>query len=282
MEPNVTDYAQPARASWRPTRLVRVIESYDTSMGTTKVKTDATFGYIKVLGNRQGPHALASEYVASSLAEWFGLSVPAFAILTLPVEACFDLPRNNRAQAGPAFISHHVQGRTWGGSEGELHDLENEADITRLVVFDTWVRNCDRHPPDLRTRTPNYANVYLADTDRPGRSRLLAIDHTHCFDGGRDFSERLSHIDRVQDEGTYGLFPAFRPFIDLGELIWCKSLLRSVERQHVDAIVAQIRPEWQVDGRAKDALAALVHERAGFLADRIDAGWLSGRTEVES
>ena len=53
---------------WQPTRLVRVIESYDTSMGTTHVKTDATFGYIKTMGNRQGPHCLASELVASSLA----------------------------------------------------------------------------------------------------------------------------------------------------------------------------------------------------------------------
>jgi hypothetical protein len=251
-------------------------------MGTTKVKTDATVGYIKVLGNRQGPHALASEFVASSLGDWFGLSVPAFAIFDLSAEACFDLPRDNRAQAGPAFISRHAQGRTWGGSEAELRDLENVTDITRLVVFDTWVRNCDRHPPNLETRKPSYANVYLADTDRPGRSRLLAIDHTHCFDCGRDFSEKLSHIDKVRDEGTYGLFPAFRPFIDLGELIWCKSLLRSVTREQVEAVVAQVPRQWAVDDRAGSALAALIYERAGFVADRIDSGWLAGGAEVES
>lgn len=263
----------PQPRTWQPTRLVRVEKSFDTSMGTTKVKTDATFGYLKAMGNRQGPHALASEFVASSLAKWFGLTVPEFALFDLPAEACFDLPRGAKAQPGPAFVSRHTPGRTWQGSATELRDLENPTDITRLMVFDTWVRNCDRHPPDLATRKPNYANVYLADTDRPGCSRLLAIDHTHCFDAGRDLSERLSDIAKVKDEATYGLFPAFEPFIDTGELHWCMSLLRSVTREMVDAVVARIPSRWEVDPRAAAALAAQIHGRAGFIADRINSGW---------
>lgn len=246
-------------------------------MGTTKIKTDATFGYIKAMGNRQGPHALASEFIASSLARGFGLTVPDFALLDLPADACFELPRGVRTQPGPASVSRHVQGRTWQGSETELRDLENQTDITRLIVFDTWVRNCDRHPPNLATRKPNYANVYLADTDRPGRSRLLAIDHTHCFDGGHDLSERLADIDKVKDEATYGLFPAFAPFIDTGELHWCLSLLRSVTREQVEAVIARIPPQWQVDAGIRGALAAQIHGRAGFIADRIYSGWPSRR-----
>lgn len=245
-------------------------------MGTTKIKTDATFGYIKALGNRQGPHALASEFVASSLAKWFGLAVPDFAIMHLPSEACFPLPRDATTETGPAFVSRHVQGRTWQGSVEELRDLENQTDITRLMVFDTWVRNCDRHPPDGSERKPNYANVYLGDTERPGRSRLYAIDHTHCFDCGRDFSERLSDIAKVKDEATYGRFPGFVPYIDLGELHWCMSLLRSVSRDMVDEVIAQIPPEWRVDSRAGAALADQICRRAGFMADRINSGWPEG------
>ncbi|MCW5777203.1 MAG: hypothetical protein KIS87_12265 [Phycisphaeraceae bacterium] len=266
----------PAPPPWRPTRLIRVVKSFDTSMGTTKAKTDASVGYLKALGNRQGPHALASEYLASSLAWWFGLSVPPFAILDLPADACFVLPRGVRTQPGPAFISRHVPGRTWQGSEAELRGLVNPTDVTRLMVFDTWVRNCDRHPPDLETRNPNYANVYLADTDNAAACRLMAIDHTHCFDAGRDFSERLSEIGKVKDERTYGLFPAFAPLIDPGELQWCKSLLRSVTREQVEEIVARIPREWEVDARAGAALVGLVHARAGFVADRIDSGWPTG------
>lgn len=276
------DQTRPIHPAWRPTRLIRVVESYDTSMGTTKIKTDATFGYIKALGNRQGPHALASEWVASSLARWFGLTVPDFAVLPLTQESCFALPRNGRTQAGPAWVSRHTSGRTWQGSETELRDLENPEDVTRLVVFDTWVRNCDRHPPDLSVRRPNYANVYLADTDRPGRSRLLAIDHTHCFDCGRDWSERLGEIDKVKDESTYGLFPSFAPFVDAGQLHWCMSLLRSVTRQQVEAIVSGVPREWGVDDRARDALVAQIHGRAAFVADRISSGWPLQRADATS
>lgn len=263
----------PSTSLWRPTKLLQVVESYDTSMGTTKIKTDATFAYVKAMGNRQGPHALATEYVASSLARWFGLTVPDFGILDLPPEVCFELPRGHRVQSGPAFVSRHVQGRTWGGSEAELRTLENVPDITRLMVFDTWVRNCDRYPPDPTTRKPNYENVYLADTEQPGRSRLLAIDHTHCFDRGRDLSERLGEIASVRDEYTYGLFPSFVPFIDLGELHWCMAMLRTVTREQVEALISRIPTQWEVSSGAATALAVQIHARAGFVADRIVSGW---------
>lgn len=250
-----------------------MVESYDTSTGATMVKTDATFAYLKALGNRQGPHALASELVATFLARWFGLTVPDFAVLHLTNDSCFALPQGAHTLPGPAFASRFVQSRLWGGSESELRAIENVSDITRLVVFDTWVRNCDRHPPDLTTRHPNYNNVLLAHTNRPKRSRLVAIDHTHCFDRGRDFSERLGHIDNIRDEGTYGLFPAFRPLIDPGELHWCMAMLRSLTREQVDAVIARIPAQWQVSDRAAAALAAQIHGRAGFVADRIHSGW---------
>lgn len=264
------------REPWRPTRLVRVIESYDTLMGTTRVKTDATFCYVKALGNRQGPHCLASELVASSLARWFGLTVPDFALLPLSNDDCFSLPRGARIRPGPAFVSRHVPGRTWGGSAVELVSVENPGDITRLVVFDTWLRNCDRHPPDLAKRKPNYANVYLADTESPGRLRLTAIDHTHCFDCGRDLTERLAGIENVKDESTFGLFPAFRPYLDAGELAWCKSLLRSVTLELAEEHLRLVPPEWQVPARAAAASARFIHGRAGFVADMIDCGWPIG------
>ena len=265
---------RPSPQTWQPTRLVRVVESYDTSTGTTKVATDATYGYLKALGNRQGPHVLAAELVASSLARWFGLTVPEFALIPLPADACFDLPRGARVQPGPAFVSRHVNGRTWGGSETELKMVENPSDITRLVVLDTWLRNCDRHPPDLKVRKPNYANVYLADTEKAGTARLVAIDHTHCFDCGRDFTERLSHIDNMKDDRTYGLFPPFAGFVTRSQVSWCGAVLESLQREAVERIVATVPAEWQVEPQARQALVQLIHGRAGFLVDRIKSGWV--------
>ena len=89
---------------WTPTRLVRVDESFDTSMGTTKVKTDATFGFIKTMGNRQGPHMLASELVATGLAKWFRLEIAEFSILRISPDECFDLPRGAKVKPGPALV----------------------------------------------------------------------------------------------------------------------------------------------------------------------------------
>ena len=265
-------HGQPA-TKWQPTRLLRVLHSVDSSMGTTKVKTDATFGHLKALGNRQGPHPLACELVASALANWFGLTVPEFAVFDLTAADCYDLPRGARTEPGPAFISRDCPGRVWGGSATELNALENPDDVTRLVVFDTWVRNCDRHPPDLTLRKPNRDNVYLADTERAGVSRLLAIDHGHCFDCGRDLSPRLSHIDRTHDARTYGLFPEFVPLLNAGTLAWCASMLRSLPREDVRNIVEGIPPQWEVPPAAREALEAQIVQRATFVASRIDSGW---------
>jgi hypothetical protein len=265
-----------APTNWNPRGRFAVEESYDTSMGTTKVRVGPDTAYIKAMGNRQGPHLLASELVGTRLADWFGLPVAEFVVYPLPEMACFELKREVTTQAGPAFLSRHVDGRTWGGSEAELQDLANQADISRIIVFDTWVRNCDRHPPDTATRKPNYNNVYLADTDRPERSRLYAIDHTHCFDCGRDFSPRLADIGMIRDERSYGLFPAFVPYLDAGQFVWCGAMLRSLKRETVSGIVDSIPVEWDVPAEARTALTDQIVRRAEFVSNRINDGWPFG------
>lgn len=58
--------------NWIPTRLLRVAGSVDTSTGATEVNTDAGPAYVKPLGNRQGPHVLATDWGGTHLARWFG------------------------------------------------------------------------------------------------------------------------------------------------------------------------------------------------------------------
>ncbi len=260
---------------WEPTALVEVIESVDSSTGATRVKTDATFAFLKVMGNRSGPHRLACDWVGSKLARWFGLATPDIAILTLGADDTFPLPRKHLALPGPAFASRFVPGHTWGGDAAELRLLVNREDISRLVVFDTWILNRDRHPPDPATRKPNHDNVYLADTVRANRWRLLAIDHTHAFTGEDSLGARLAHISSIKDERTYGLFPEFIPFLDAGELHWAKSFLSGVNRGHVESVVSSIPEAWDVDRGARTALIELIVCRAAFLVDRIEQGWPS-------
>ena len=146
--------------NWQPTRLMKVAGSVDTSTGATEVTTDAGRAYIKPLGNRQGPHVLATDWVGTHLAKWFELSTFDIAILTLDADDTFPLPRGSTAQPGPAFATRALNGEPWGRSGLQLDVLVNPEDVTRLVVFDTWTLNCDRHHHDITVRKPNYDNVY--------------------------------------------------------------------------------------------------------------------------
>jgi hypothetical protein len=57
-----------AGQGWRPTTFLRFEIALDTSMETARLVTDAGLAYLKALGNRQGPHPLAGEWVGTQVA----------------------------------------------------------------------------------------------------------------------------------------------------------------------------------------------------------------------
>ena len=262
----------PAPKPWPPTTFLRHEESLDTSMGTARIVTDVGPVYIKAMGNRQGPHPLACEWVATHLATWFGLTT--FDLAIIEIDAEFDeIPffRGGMAASGPAFVTRSASGHTWGGSSDELECLVNPSDIGKLVVFDTWVSNCDRHPPDLTLRKPNYDNVFMEDVSdgNAGKSRLIAMDHSHCFTCGRDLDERVAHIDRVKDGRLYGLFPAFKPKVRQEDVEAGIDRLGELEQKVVSEVVETIPDAWGVNSRAALALTELICRRAEFVGDTI-------------
>jgi hypothetical protein len=123
--------------------------------------------------------------------------------------------------------------------------------------------------------------VFLADTDRVGRPRLFAIDHTHCFDCGRDLTRKLANIDLVQDNRTYGLFPAFIPLLSSGDAVWCEAMLRSLRVETVRAIVESVPREWDVSSDARSAWIEQIVKRAVFIADKINTGWPLAGAEAQ-
>jgi hypothetical protein len=127
-------------SAWQPTTFLRFEEMLDTSMGTSRIVTDAGPAYIKALGNLQGPHPLACEWVATQLAAWFGL--PTFEFALMNIDSTVDeIPffRGGKAASGTAFVSRAESGHPWGGSRQELDYLANPEAVARLVVFDNWV-----------------------------------------------------------------------------------------------------------------------------------------------
>jgi len=261
---------------WQPTALLTVAASADTSTGVTEVDTDAGRAYIKPMGNRQGPHVLATDWVGTHLARWFGLSTFDIAILPLTADDTFPLPRGYTAERGPAFACRYEPGDPWGRTAEELEELVNPKDITRLVVFDTWTLNCDRHDGQPDGRGPNYDNVYLSrEGADAGKRRLIALDHGLCFiRSGEDLTANLSNIAKVKGEHLYGLFPEFRDRLDMAMMNHCTTRLREMEAATADAMIATVPAEWEVSRDAREAWSELICRRAGYVADNFET-WIN-------
>ncbi|HEV2455629.1 MAG TPA: hypothetical protein VGY98_15290 [Verrucomicrobiae bacterium] len=146
----------------------------------------------------------------------------------------------------------------------------NPEDIGKLVLFDTWVRNVDRYPPNPANRRPNRGNVFLSSENVPdGKWRLLAMDHTHCFDGPGYLDNRLDRIDFIKDEEIYGLFPEFIPFLRPFWQILADTAarLKTMNKAWLEERIGAIPAEWQVETAARTALVTLLYNRADFLSE---------------
>jgi len=146
---------------WQPTAIRRFEGSVPSSSCVLRVVTDQGKGYLKALGNPQGPGILAREWVGTSLARRFGLSTFEFAIVQVTAQDDLPFASGGHARPGPAFITRAEPGAPWGGKDLELRRLINPEDLARLVVFDTWIRNRDRHPPPGSPWQPARRNVFL-------------------------------------------------------------------------------------------------------------------------
>ena len=140
-----------------------------------------------------------------------------------------------------------------------------------MVVFDTWVRNCDRYSNNLPTNRANYDNVLLETLvgNDAGNLRLIAMDHTHCFTCGADLDSKVSHIDRVKDERIYGLFPGFVSRIRQQHVEAAVADLSNLDVSFVLGVVEEIPDEWEVPKTVQQALRDVIVQRAGFVAQTI-------------
>jgi hypothetical protein len=247
---------------WRPTRIERVVETLRTSAGPAIVETDAGIAYLKGIGNPAGDVALASELVAGELARWFGLVTPDFAI----VELDLDIPLRDGGllQRGPAFLSRRVDGNVFDGTDRMLKKMNRVADISRLVIFDTWIRNHDRCPPaDALDPAPNRDNLILAPRGR--KYELVVLDHTHCFVEG-DLEAAIVDRYAVEDDRIFGLFPEFERFITEAAVLEASAHLARLDRLCVQEIVSSLPPQWGISGPMRTNWVDFIVERARRVA----------------
>lgn len=257
-----------SRQNWQPKVIRRFVKSAATATEVVVVETDQGRGYLKALGNKSGPHALACEWVGTNIAKLLGLQTLDFSIIEIAEDDEIPLASGKLALPGPAFITRAEKGTPWGGKASELEKIANSEDVGRLVLLDTWVLNCDRYPADLTARKPNRDNVFLSRASAPrGRFLIKAIDHTHCLTSGRELNVSIAHIDIVRDQRLYGLFPEFEPLLVRSEVTRAISDLRTIRRPDIQAIVDGIPSAWQVNAPTREALVNFLCDRAAFLSE---------------
>jgi len=271
---------------WSPKTIKRFIRGFPTSCHTALVETDVGPGYLKAMGGPEGPHTLASELVATHLARWLGFPALDFAIIR--VDEVDEIPFVNdegktigHAQVGPAFITRAEAGDSWSGQERQLAQLVNPDAISRLVVLDTWLLNCDRYSwpkqaalakAGIRRRNrPRIKrdNVFLSEEAPDGQFLLKAIDHTHCFTCGHEWSRQLKRIDTIRDPRLFGLFPEFKRFLDRKEVELVVRDMSRISETIVTDFMNQVPPEWEVTKEASEALVELVVARAAYVAETV-------------
>lgn len=251
---------------WAPSEFRRFEEHYQTSTGPARIVTDAGRAYLKALGNPEGPHALACEWIGAKLARWMELRTFDFAIMEVKPNDEIEMGHGRKAQAGPAFVTRAERGNSWSGDETELRFAENKDHLSGLIVFDTWIRNRDRYVPGRRC---HFDNVFLSSQHTSGAAReLVAMDHTHCIADSPELTAKIDQTGYVQDETIYGAFPAFRTFWSDEAASNYLSRLGKFDGQTASCIVAGIPREWQVDSSAREATVRFLVNRAKWLSDR--------------
>lgn len=162
-----------------------------------------------------------------------------------------------------------MAGEPWGGTASQLDSLVNPDDLSRLLVFDTWTLNCDRHYPRLDIRKPNYDNVFLASEGlRAGQRRLIAMDHGLTFiRSGEELTTKLARLEKVREEALYGLFPEFKTRLRQRVIDESCRRLGEMDQETARAIVDTVPQEWEVSTEVRRAWVELICRRAEFVAD---------------
>ncbi len=248
--------------NWRPTRVERVIETFATSTRPAKVMTDEGPAFLKGMGNPAGNDALACEIVAGELAHLIGLRVPDFAVIQLDMP--IQMVGHGLMENGPAFVSKALMGATSDGGDTFLKHLRRPQDVSKLVLFDSWIRNHDRAPPNGALNAEcNLDNLFFTPVAR--KYDLVALDHSHCFVEG-ELSEELSLPGVRTDDRICGLFPEFQPFMDEAAIREAAQTIADVDEEAVREIIASIPQAWGVSRATRDVWADVILARGKLIA----------------
>jgi hypothetical protein len=260
--------------AWQPTKIRRVERVYPTGSEVVAVATDTGAGFAKFIGNKEGPHVLACEYMGTKLAALLGLQVFEHAILDYDGVPEIRFPSGGIATRGATWVARKEEGGTWSGAGEDLCRLSNAHDLGMLVVLDCWIRNWDRHYPACPPDEPlhvNHNNVFFSrENTAAGTFRLIAMDHTHAFTRGRPLTTALAHIERIQDETLYGMFPVFRNILQYKDMVAACARLSAAPDAAIQEIVDTVPAQWELQLPVREAIYAFLCRRRDYVASALD------------
>lgn len=250
---------------WQPVRFGEFGRRLGSSMRTCQITTNAGPAYIKCLGNPEGPHALACEWIGTRLADLMGMQTFDFALFTLTGE---DVPfTGGREEPGAAFVTREEDGDPWSGDPRILAQLINPQDIAKLVVLDTWLLNRDRHTREATA--PNRDNVFLSRDRSEQGPCLVAMDFTHAISFGREIDVELRRANLARDEAIYGLFDDFCPYVSTEYARDAIQSMEGVTDTMIEEVLGELPQEWQVDRPCRAALRTFLSARRDYLVETL-------------
>jgi hypothetical protein len=255
---------------WKPDVITRFVAGYATALCPVRVDTNHGEGFLKALGNPEGPDSLARELIGSLAAEWLGLPTLDFSLIVVTEDDELPMTNGVRALPGAAFISRAEKNVfTWGGDLPTLRRVSNSDVISALIVLDTWISNCDRYAPD--GSRANLSNVFLIEYSEKDRGlELRAMDFTHAFTWGEPLDHRLGYAEKIQDQRIYGCFPAFRSLLRREVVLAFLQRLGSFSKGDAEVFMFRLPVEWRISPAVKIVWSRFLVDRARFVARTLE------------
>ncbi|WP_338661122.1 HipA family kinase [Pararoseomonas sp. SCSIO 73927] len=254
------------------TRIRSVDLAHDSSAKVLLVRS--TFGRLYVKGpiGPEGDGMLLREWIGTRLADHFGLPTFQYGLMARPLGDPADelsLSDGTHLRHDVVFAAVLEQGATWEGGQEQLGQVGNRSAFSRLVVFDTWIRNLDRYVPLPGGRIhQNKGNVFISSESRRGRHpQILAMDHTHVL-GGDAVLEQGRASPYVQDNGIYGHFPEFAGFVSGSDIESALEALAIVDFADIQGVVGSVPGEWGMSVDRVQRLSEFLVARARYVAGR--------------
>ncbi len=247
--------------NFSPKIIFREIERFDSSTKPCLADTDEGKAILKAANNPAGKFAIVSEILCAELGKWFGLKVPDFCVLD-SINLKIQLGKTNQIFEAPIFGSKYLIAETRDVSGKMLSKLSNVQDISKLVIFDTWLRNYDRYDPQYANL--NSDNYLLRQIGNSAKYELVVIDHSHCIslDSPNDVSD---WDDLTNDNAIYGLFPEFVPFVLPEHVKSALEQLGQLNEADVVQIINSIPLGLDLSQASRKSLQKFICERAKYV-----------------